>query len=220
VTSVNAPSSAQVGDYIAVSWTVRNQGNAASGSFSNRISLATTTNPYGTDILLGNYPMDSIAEGSTLSDAEVPKIPETVSSGYYYVTIFADAFNDVPDESDENNNINKAPNQIHITPYEEHVVPLSGDLNGDGTDSYGTFDSSTAGFTFNGKTVHFGTSTDLPVMGDWDNDGNDKIGIYRPDNGGGQSEFHLVWQDWGFFFRWCEGATSRYEDYQISGHLP
>ena len=88
---------------------------------------------------------------------------------------------------------------IHIKTAESIITPLSGDLNGDGTDSYGTFDSSTAGFTFNGKTVHFGTSTDLPVMGDWDNDGSDEIGIYRPDNGGGQSEFHLVWQDWGFF---------------------
>ena len=87
---------------------------------------------------------------------------------------------------------------------ESIITPLSGDLNDDDTDSYGSFDSSTAGFTFNGKTVHFGTSTDLPVMGDWDNDGSDEIGIYRPDNGGGQSEFHLVWQDWGFF---SDGAS-------------
>jgi hypothetical protein len=74
-------------------------------------------------------------------------------------------------------------------------IPLSGDLNGDGTDSYGIFDPSTAGFTFNGKTVNFGTSTDLPAMGDWDHDGKDEIGIYRPDDGG-QSKFYLITRDW------------------------
>ena len=113
VTSVNAPSSSEPGGYIAVSWTVKNQGNTSSGSFYNRISLSTT--PYGTDISLGNFIMSSIGAGSSLSDAKVPQIPETVSPGYYYVTVFADAFGDVP-ESDDNNNINKAPNQIHITP--------------------------------------------------------------------------------------------------------
>ena len=73
--------------------------------------------------------------------------------------------------------------------------PISGDLNGDGTDSYGIFDPSTAGFTFNGKTVNFGASTDLPVMGDWDHDGKDEIGVYRPDDGG-QSKFFLITRDW------------------------
>ncbi|NQE45677.1 hypothetical protein C5S31_06635 [ANME-1 cluster archaeon GoMg2] len=76
------------------------------------------------------------------------------------------------------------------------ALPISGDLNGDGTDSYGTFDPSTAGFTFDGKTVNFGTSTDLPVIGDWDHDGKDEIGVYRPDTGSSQSEFHLVTRDW------------------------
>ena len=112
VTSIKAPTSAEAGGSLAVSWTVKNQGNVASGSFHNRISLATT--PYGTDISLGNFAMGSIAAGSSSSDAEVPKIPETISPGYYYVTVFADGFDDVT-ESDENNNINKAPNQIHIT---------------------------------------------------------------------------------------------------------
>jgi hypothetical protein len=54
---------------------------------------------------------------------------------------------------------------------------------------------STATFTFNGKTVNFGTTTDLPVMGDWDNDGKDEIGVFRPDDGG-VSKFYLVTRDW------------------------
>jgi hypothetical protein len=69
-------------------------------------------------------------------------------------------------------------------------------LNGDDTDTCGTFDPSTAGFTFDGKTVNFGASTDLPVIGDWDNDTMDEIGVYRPDAGGGQSKFYLITRDW------------------------
>ena len=64
VTSVNALTYARPGDYIAVSWTVENQGTVDSGPFYNRISLATT--PYGTDISLGNFSMGSIAAGSSL----------------------------------------------------------------------------------------------------------------------------------------------------------
>jgi hypothetical protein len=75
------------------------------------------------------------------------------------------------------------------------IIPLSGNLSGTG-DINGTFNSSTAEFTFNGKTVNFGTSTDLPVIGDWDGDGKDEIGVYRPDTGDSQSEFHLITRDW------------------------
>ena len=112
VISVNAPTSAEPGGYIAISWTVKNQGDAPSGSFYNRVSLATA--PYGTDISLGNFPMNSIASGSSLSDDQVPKIPETISPRYYYVTVFTDAFQSIT-ESNEYNNINKATYQIHIT---------------------------------------------------------------------------------------------------------
>ena len=155
VTSVNAPTSAEVGDYIAVSWTVKNQGNAASGSFYNRIFLATT--PYGTDISLGGFTMSSIPAGSSLPDAENPKISETVSPWYYYVTVFADAFDDV-DESDEDNNINKAPNQICINgnwgddpgnPCKERRVKCSG------------------GYEYKNKDD--GTDCGTDYCGDWEN---------------------------------------------------
>jgi|GEM_PF-5320581 len=76
------------------------------------------------------------------------------------------------------------------------IIPLAGDLDGDGVDSYGTFDTNSASFNFNGKTVYYGLpATDLPIIGDWDNDGNDEIGIFRPDDGG-LSKLHLVIRDW------------------------
>ena len=101
------------GAFIAVSWTVANQGTAASGSFYNRISLSTT--PYGTDISLGNYPMASIAAGYSSSDAQVPQIPTSVSYGYYWVTVFCDGFQAIT-ESNEYNNINHATSQIYVGP--------------------------------------------------------------------------------------------------------
>ena len=124
VTSVNAPTTGQAGGYIAVSWTVKNQGSVASGTFYNRISLATT--PYGTDISLGNFAMASISAGSSLSDAEVPQIPSSVSPGYYYVTVYADSFVQIT-EYNENNNIEKATYQIYISP--AVTVPTAPTLN-------------------------------------------------------------------------------------------
>ncbi|MBU4221209.1 MAG: PxKF domain-containing protein [Euryarchaeota archaeon] len=76
------------------------------------------------------------------------------------------------------------------------LIPLAGDFDGDGVDSYGTFDTNAASFDFDGKTVYFGLpATDLPIIGDWDNDGIDEIGIFRPDDGG-KSILHLVIRDW------------------------
>jgi hypothetical protein len=76
------------------------------------------------------------------------------------------------------------------------LIPLSGDLYGDGADSTGIFDPSTSEFTFNGKTVQFGTKTDLPVIGDWDRDGKDEIGVFRPSGDDGRSKFYLVTRNW------------------------
>jgi hypothetical protein len=60
------------------------------------------------------------------------------------------------------------------------LIPLAGDLDGDGVDSYGTFDTNQASFDLDGKTVYYGLpGTDLPIIGDWDNDGIDEIGIFR-----------------------------------------
>jgi PKD repeat protein len=146
VTSVNAPISAESGGFIAVSWTVRNQGDAPSGPFFNRISLATT--PFGTDISLGNYSMGSIMPSSSSSDAQVPKIPESVSPGNYYVTVYADSFTSIA-ESNENNNINKAPSMIQISIPTE-VVSTPNTPSGPSTGTVGTsYTYATSGSTSN-----------------------------------------------------------------------
>ena len=72
-------------------------------------------------------------------------------------------------------------------------VPITGDWNGDGKDTIGIYtdyeddneenlfqlrDSNTNGSA--DVTINFGSNGDIPVAGDWNNDGKDEIGIYRP----------------------------------------
>jgi N-acetylneuraminic acid mutarotase len=124
VTSVSAPTSAQPGGYISVSWMVKNIGSASSGPFRNLISLSTA--PYGTlPNRLGYFSMNSITRGSSLSDARVLQVPGGITPGYYYVTVYADA-DDAVAEPDpypygENNNIDHASSQIFISASAETV---------------------------------------------------------------------------------------------------
>jgi len=113
VTSVSAPSSAKVGDSISVTFTVKNQGGSSSGSFSNRVSLSTSS--YGTTYSLGNFSMSSLGAGGSQTKTVSVTIP-SVSPGYYYVTVFTDGFQAIS-ESNENNNIGSTyPNTIYVEP--------------------------------------------------------------------------------------------------------
>jgi len=63
VSSVSAPASAETGRSISVTFTVRNQGTAPAGTFTNRVFLATT--PHGEQIPLGNFQMASLTAGAS-----------------------------------------------------------------------------------------------------------------------------------------------------------
>jgi hypothetical protein len=72
---------------------------------------------------------------------------------------------------------------------------VSGDWDGDGTDTIGSFTNGVwkirnANFPlvvlpppFGAITVNFGATGDLPVVGDWDGDGIDTVGVFRPSIG-------------------------------------
>jgi len=76
-------------------------------------------------------------------------------------------------------------------------LPVSGDWNGDGTDDIGVWRPSTRQFFLDLNGNHrwdlprggdlridgFGLATDLPVTGDWNGDGTDDIGVWRPSTG-------------------------------------
>ncbi len=107
VTSVSiSPTSGKAGDEITVNFTVKNQGGSPAGSFSYRVSLATTR--WGTDYLLDNkvVPTDFSlkAGGESKRTAICGPISEKVPAGSYWVTVFVDRSDEI-DESDEDNNI-------------------------------------------------------------------------------------------------------------------
>lgn len=65
--------------------------------------------------------------------------------------------------------------------------PITGDWNGDGTDSIGVFREGNWFLDVNGngrwdrgdRAIRFGQTNDLPVVGDFDGDGVDDMGLYR-----------------------------------------
>ncbi|MBS3095206.1 PKD domain-containing protein [Candidatus Woesearchaeota archaeon] len=79
----------------------------------------------------------------------------------------------------------------------EGDVPVIGDWNNDGTDTVGVyrvsngplFKGSSRFFITNSNTpnpqvsliTNFGMFSDVPVIGDWNNDGTDTVGVYRKD---------------------------------------
>ncbi len=70
-------------------------------------------------------------------------------------------------------------------------LPVSGDWDGNGTDTIGVYRPSARAFylvnSFSSSTpdidVPFGDPGDIPVTGDWNGDGIDTIGVYRPGAG-------------------------------------
>jgi PKD repeat protein len=104
-------------------------------------------------------------------------------------------------------------------------LPISGDWNNDGITEIGVFRPSTQSFyldfngngIWNGTTIDraykFGISTDLPVSGDWNNDGITKIGVFRPST----QSFYLDFNGNG---TWDGALIDRAYKFGISTDLP
>jgi PKD repeat protein len=120
VPSVTAPSTAERGQTISVAFTVRNQGTAAAGAFTNRVFLATT--PHGEHIHLGDFPMPSLAAGTS-------SLPQTVSvtihagtpPGSYYLTVATDGHGVITETNEGNNMGSTEPRRISIDEGEPHI---------------------------------------------------------------------------------------------------
>ena len=66
-------------------------------------------------------------------------------------------------------------------PAEQINKPLAGDWNGNGTDTTGIYNYTTAEFSLDsGLNISFGISGDIPITGDWNGNGYDTIGVFRP----------------------------------------
>lgn len=83
-----------------------------------------------------------------------------------------------------------------LTPPINREYVLSGKIDGTEKDITGIYDFSTSKFTFNSKSVQFGIPTDIPIIGNWDGKGGDKIGVFRPMDNDGKSRFYLVMNNW------------------------
>jgi Leucine-rich repeat (LRR) protein len=96
-----SPTSAEAGDMISVTYTIKNIGTAPSGYFTNRISLD-SSRQYGTSIYLKNSNMLPLDNGAFRTVTERVRIPSSVSPGTYYVTVYTDVFQ-VVDKTGQNN---------------------------------------------------------------------------------------------------------------------
>ncbi|MBX3080628.1 MAG: hypothetical protein KF716_03275 [Anaerolineae bacterium] len=70
--------------------------------------------------------------------------------------------------------------------------PITGDWNGDGSDTPGVYRTSTGQFFLTDSVTNpavlqysfvLGNPSDQPIVGDWDGDGKDGVGVFRPSNG-------------------------------------
>ena len=104
-------------------------------------------------------------------------------------------------------------------------IPLSGDWNNDGKSEIGAFRNSTHLFyldyngngAWNGASVdrqyNFGITGDIPVTGDWNNNGAAEIGVFR-------NSTHLFYLDYNGNGAWNGASVDRQYNFGITGDIP
>jgi hypothetical protein len=104
-------------------------------------------------------------------------------------------------------------------------IPVSGDWNSDGIAEIGAFRPSTHLFyldyngncTWNGavtdRQYNFGISGDIPVSGDWNNNGIAEIGVFRPST-------HIFYLDYDGNGVWNGASIDRQYNFGITGDTP
>ena len=105
-----APSAVVPGGSVSLSgWTVKNQGTAASGSFSNGFYLSTDPVITAGDVYITGNSNSGLAPGAQFNwGGPTLAIPAGTSPGSYYIGILVDRTNAVG-ESNENNNYVASP---------------------------------------------------------------------------------------------------------------
>jgi parallel beta-helix repeat protein len=104
-------------------------------------------------------------------------------------------------------------------------IPVTGDWNNNGTTEIGVFRNSTHLFyldnngdgVWNGgsidKQYNFGISGDIPISGDWNNNGTTEIGVFR-------NSTHVFYLDYNGNGVWNGASVDRQYNFGISGDIP
>src|SRR6185503_17784310 len=119
VTQVTGPATANSGDIIHVAWQVTNNGNRASGQWTDRLILSRdgTTVDAVLATVTRNGPVEANASYNAFADVELP----LGASGAYFFVV-ATNFNDGLSERDTTNNKNSASTNVTLSPYADLTV--------------------------------------------------------------------------------------------------
>ena len=120
ITSVSGPTSASLGDQIAVTTTVKNQGSGDSGGFYVSIYLSADAIINTYDRAITTFYVSPLSAGAQRTYTAKPLIPGTLAPGIYYLGAIADTGNRVG-ESNENNN-SLAGNKISVVSKVDLVI--------------------------------------------------------------------------------------------------
>jgi len=120
VTSVSGPTSAGLGDQIAVTTIVKNQGSGDSGGFYTSIYLSADPTINTNDIAVTTFYVSPLLAGAQQTYTVNPVIPSTVTPGTYYIGAIADTSNAIGESNKTNNAL--VGNQISIVSKVDLVI--------------------------------------------------------------------------------------------------
>jgi subtilase family serine protease len=108
VTAIGAPSTAGVGQSIAVTDTTRNQGGGTAGPSRTQLFLSADTALGSSDVLLGSRDVPSLAAAVSSSGSTSVMIPQGTVAGNWYIIAKADGEGVVTETTETNNTYSRS----------------------------------------------------------------------------------------------------------------
>ncbi len=105
VSVLTVPSSGGAGSGVLVSTTIRNQGGGTAGPTTTNFYLSSNSTIGVGDVLLGSYPVPSLAPGAVNAASVSLDIPSDTAVATYYIVAKADADNVEPEAQESNNTL-------------------------------------------------------------------------------------------------------------------
>ncbi len=115
-TSVTAPTTADVGQSITVSWQATDQSSqATTGSWQDSVYISPTPTITSSSTLLGMVPENiTLADEASYNASLTATLPAALAPGYYYVLVQVDSLYQLPDPNRANNTLAATTGQINI----------------------------------------------------------------------------------------------------------